>query len=249
MTFIEASTIALRPKRSFWAAAAFVVVAFLAPLVIAPDTLLFSDVTPKVVVILLGTAVALVTFDAGALSAIIHSKGLGRLFVLTLAVQAASVAVSTVFSHDLGISLAGTNWRRFGVLTQLAIIILAVIATTELARRPSTYVGLLRAVSLAGVAPCAFGIFEYATADTNSLPFWQSVRSPSSLGHPVYFANYLASIIFISLGHIHLETRWPWKILGAVAVFLALIGIALSGTRAAILGVIEIGRASCRERV
>ena len=241
MNVIAVSTSAPYPKLSRWAAAAFVAVAFLTPLVIAPDLVLFSDVTPKVVVILLGTALAVMTFDAGTLSAIIRSKSLGRLFVLTLAVQAASVAVSTVFSHDFGLSLAGTNWRRFGLLTQLAIIILAVIGTTELARSPSTYIRLLRAVSLAGVAACAYGILEYAATDTNSLPFWQSLRSASSLGHPVYFANYLASIVFISLGHNHLETRRPWKVLGAFAVFLALIGIALSGTRAAILGVVVAG--------
>src|ERR1035438_6463485 len=131
MNVIAVSTSAPYPKLSRWAAAAFVAVAFLTPLVIAPDLVLFSDVTPKVVVILLGTALAVMTFDAGTLSAIIRSKSLGRLFVLTLAVQAASVAVSTVFSHDFGLSLAGTNWRRFGLLTQLAIIILAVIRSEE----------------------------------------------------------------------------------------------------------------------
>jgi O-antigen ligase len=219
------------------AGAVVIAVLFLTPLVIAPEMLLYFDVTPKVVVLLLGTALAVLLLDPATISGIIDSRGWGWVFVLALAAQAASVSLSVIFSRDPALSLVGTNWRRFGLLTQLAIVAFTLASTAELVRRPGTLLAVLRAVSLAGVATCAYAIFEYSTMDTASRPSWEAIRIASSLGHPVYFANYIASMVFLSVGHSHIETNRLWRIVGRAAVFLGFIGMALSGTRAAILGV------------
>src|ERR1700723_576558 len=85
-------------------------------LTIAPGYLFYFDVTPKVVMLLLGTAALLA---AGAVRA--ASKSFSILILLNLA----SLAVSTAVSTRPGISLIGTNWREFGLVPQAAALLFA----------------------------------------------------------------------------------------------------------------------------
>ena len=87
------------------------VVAALLPIVIAPGFLFYFDVTPKLVILLIGVAVGLVLWR-GELPArfpcsIAHSSSSGRSRLVSL-------VVSTAASVYPALSLNGGNWRRFG---------------------------------------------------------------------------------------------------------------------------------------
>src|SRR5689334_22503881 len=85
----------------------------LAALIITPGSLFYYDVTPKIVVLLAGTGVSL----AWAAFAGLRVSGKSRLFVgfsALLAWNAVSLAISTAISSRPGLSLFGTNWRRYG---------------------------------------------------------------------------------------------------------------------------------------
>src|SRR5207237_1637418 len=96
----------------------------LVPLVIASGFLFYFDITPKVVLLMLGAAAALPWFAPRKLLA----RREGRWFLAVCAVQAFSLALSTVFSSRVGLSVFGTNWRRFGLITQLALVLFTIAA-------------------------------------------------------------------------------------------------------------------------
>ena len=105
-----------------------VVIGLLA-LIITPGYLFYFDVTPKVVVLLAGTAVALLGCGA------VDYRGRGhvyRLFSLLLVLNLVSLAISTALSANPALSAFGTNWRRFGSVVQAAIL----LAHSEPRRQP-----------------------------------------------------------------------------------------------------------------
>jgi hypothetical protein len=64
------------------------------------------------------------------------------------------------------------------------------------------------------------------------------VRPPGTLGYVSYFATYLLSVIFAGVALVSTDDSRAWKLLGAVALMLATLALILTGTRAAMLGLI-----------
>src|SRR5947209_14275521 len=95
-------------------------------LIITPGQLFYFDVTPKVIVLLAGVAVALLWKPAGRAP---------RWFSWLLILSFASAAISTAASANKGISAFGTNWRRFGLVEQAAILVLAWLTAAHIADR------------------------------------------------------------------------------------------------------------------
>jgi len=79
------------------------------PLAIAPGLLFFYDVTPKVVLLYLGTATALPFVSPRRLL----GNTSGRWFCAVLAAAWVWLLVSSLFSVRTDLSIFGTNWRRF----------------------------------------------------------------------------------------------------------------------------------------
>ncbi|MCU1232792.1 MAG: O-antigen polymerase [Candidatus Solibacter sp.] len=190
-------------------------------LILTPGWLFYFDVTPKLVVLLLAAGVALVPLRRSPLS---------LLALLTLA----SLAISTALSPTPALSFYGTHWRQYGALAQAAILIFALALSTETSRSAI----VLRTVSIAGAITALYGIAQYAGWDP-ILPasayhigegIWTIVRPPSTLGYVSYFATWLLFVFFLSLA---LPGRFA-KICAA----LALVAMVLTGTRAALLGVV-----------
>ena len=96
------------------------IVALLA-LTLAPHLLFYFDITPKIVVLLVGTAMAL-PLAFGFVRA--RSREM-RWFELLLVAMALSLIISTLLSTDRALSFGGSNWRRFGLLVQLSVLALA----------------------------------------------------------------------------------------------------------------------------
>jgi O-antigen ligase len=210
-------------------------IAALVPLVIAPGFLFYFDVTPKVVMLLLGVAVALPWFAP--------RRELRWLYWL-LSIQAASLIVSTILSSRAELSVFGSTWRRFGLITQLALLLFTALAASDLAGgRMRSY---LRAAAAAAIPISLYGIAQYFGWDA-WIPkqayhvgegIWGIVRPPSTLGYVSYFANYLVFAVFLGIALYRIEELGRWKRAGASAAALSAFAIVLSGTRAAILAVL-----------
>ena len=217
------------------------------PLVIAPGVSFHFDVTPKVVVLLLGAAGGLLLW-AGFLPGVrlIWKDPRGRLFGLLLLAQLGSLGLSTVLSASPELSLVGSHWRRFGLLTHAALLVFAAILAGWLAAGPLRVRLLLRAITAGGVAPALYGTLQYfgidpfLTSRTYHVggPGWDIVRPPGTLGHAGYLTIYLLHIAFFALAVARTDPDRRWRSLGAAVAALSSLTIFLSGARAALVGLL-----------
>ncbi len=219
----------------------------LTPLLILPGCFFYYDVTPKIAVVLIGTAIALVLSLRG--SALGQARRLwfdpiGRRFCLLTAAQFICLLVSAFFSRDPALSWNGGNWRRLGLVSQSAVVALAFLIAASRSR-----IGLrilLRTITVAGAAAALYGILQYFGMD----PILPSsdyqvgegvlaiVRPPSTLGHADYFAGYLLYVVFGGAALVATESRTSWKALGITTAIAGSSAIILSGTRGALLGLV-----------
>lgn len=227
-----------------------VAAAVLVPLAIAPGLLLSYDVTPKVAILLAGAALALPWRRAGreALAVLMRTvpgKWLGLLSVLS----ALWLAVSTAASADPAISLTGSGWRRLGLVSHLALLAWTLMAAAQLHRRSGGVLSLLRWTAAAGLAVAVYGIAQYFGADPLLSPESyhvgegerRIVRPPATFGYVTYAATYYLHVAFSGLALWRCDrARW-WRILGTIAGTAAVAAIVLSGTRAALLGLLAGG--------
>jgi O-antigen ligase len=188
-------------------------------LILTPGLLFYFDVTPKLVVLLVASGVALVPLRRSKLAGLV-------------ALSFVSLAISTALSSNPTLSFYGTRWRQYGALAQTAVLIFAWALSAQ-SHRIDT---VLRVVSFGGAVTALYGIAQYLGWDP-ILPaaayhigegIWTIVRPPSTLGYVSYFATWLLFVVFLSLA-------LPGRIAKVCAV-LALIAMVLTGTRAAFLG-------------
>ncbi len=212
----------------------------LVALIITPGYFFYFDVTPKVAVVLLGTAAALIwpAFTQGGGGAKL------RLFAILVALETLSLALSTALSARPALSLIGTNWRRYGALLQATALIFAWLVAWHTAGQPARIRAILRALAATGAAASLYGIAQYfgwdpflpAAAYHVGEGVWTIVRPPGTLGYVSYFATWLLFTVFLSLTLARMETSVAWRRVAYASAALALIAMLLTGTRAAILG-------------
>jgi len=215
-------------------------IAGLLPLILTPHLLFYYDVTPKVAVLLAGAALALpLTWREPRTC----SPGL-RILAWLLAAQAVSLALSTATSTDPALSLGGGAWRRFGLITQAAMLLFVWPAAQYTAGDSRRLLRLLRMIAAAGIPAALYGILQYfgwdplidpAKYHIGVAPF-TIVRPPGTLGYVSYFATYLLTVIFAGAALAIADDSRAWKLAGALAGALAIVAVILTGTRAAILG-------------
>jgi O-antigen ligase len=188
-------------------------------LILTPGLLFYFDVTPKLVVLLIASGVALVPVRRSKFTALV---------MLTFV----SLAISTALSSNPALSFYGTPWRQYGALAQAAVLIFAWALSAQTSRIDT----ILRVVSYGGALTALYGIAQYLGWDP-ILPaaayhigegIWTIVRPPSTLGYVSYFATWLLFVVFLSLAV-------PGR-LAKVCAVAALIAMVLTGTRAAFLG-------------
>src|SRR5215471_11164798 len=201
---------------------------------ITPGYWFYFDVTPKLVVLLAGTAIALI---AGGSRFRPRSR-----FGWLLAGSAASLVLSALFSTNRTLSWFGSNWRRFGVIEQVAILLLAWMVALHVAGRPNRVRVVLRGAA-AGLAAGVYGILQYFGRDA-LLPaaayhvgegIWAIVRPPGTLGYVSYFANWLTMAAFLSLALAQMEERPLLRYGAYAAAAVATCAMVLTGTRGALL--------------
>lgn len=217
----------------------------LVALILAPGYLFYFDITPKIIVLLVGTAVTLV---AAAFSGV-RISGRSKWFLafsLLLIVYLGSLALSTAMSTRPDLSLFGSNWRRFGSLNQAVVFVFAWFVAANCAGNPQSVKTILRGVAAAGALSAAYGIAQYfgwdpllpASAYHVGEGIWTIVRPPGTLGYASYFATWLLFVVFLSLALRTFESSpaGRWFALGSAV--LALAALLLTGTRAAVLGLL-----------
>ena len=222
-------------------------IAALVPLLITPGALAYFDVTPKIAFLLIGTALILLyrSQNIRNVSAILRTR-IGRCWVALLAAQWFSSAIATAFSTHPALSLNGSNWRRFGFLSETGLLVFVLLAGAWVARDRRNIRTLLRAATAAGALAALYGIAQYFGWDplmpvtayqAGEGPF-TIVRPPGTLGHADYFGAWLGMIAFLSVALERLEQhRWT-KAAALFATVLAVFAIVLSGTRSAMLGLV-----------
>lgn len=210
-------------------------------LIIAPGYSFYFDVTPKVVVLLAGTAVAFLLAARGRRA----PRG-PRLFGVLLLLNAASLAYSTAFSWHRALSFYGSTWRCYGALVETVALLFAWLVAWQSTGRPDRVRTILRGVAIAGIVSAAYGIAQYFGWD----PFLPKaayhvgegaatiVRPPGPLGYASYFATWLLMAVFLSLALAEMEAARAWRLVARLAAALALLAMLLTGTRAAMLGLL-----------
>lgn len=234
-----------RESRSHLLVTTLVTVLALSALVISPGVFFFYDVTPKVVVLLLGcTAVIWMAPQWMTNLRLLGAHRGGRVLLAALALQGASAVLATVASTDRSLSFIGSSWRRLGLLEELALLVfvMAVAAFTVASQQRVTV--LLRTICLVGAVGALYGIAQYFGLDP-LIPAesyrvgegeWMIVRTPGTLGHAGYFAIFLMHGFFSSAALARLEQSALWRGIAMAAAALTAATVFLSGTRSAILG-------------
>jgi O-antigen ligase len=217
----------------------------LVPLAIAPGLLSAFDITPKIAILLVCESVLLLfckqlVNSLRALSASTY----GRLFMALLAIEWLSSAASTLWSSNPALSMAGSSWRRDGLIAESAILLFALTAAAWLAEDRSRIRVILRTAVITGAAASLYGIAQYFGWDP-LLPskayqagegVFTIVRPPATFGHADYFANWLVIVAFFALALQTTESSSKWRGAAIATFILAAFAIALSGTRSAMLG-------------
>jgi O-antigen ligase len=213
----------------------------LVALLLAPGWLFYFDVTPKVVV-LLGGAAAVVALGIRGQGSGIRGQGSGirdqgfQIFEVLLLISLASLAISSAVSASPALSVFGSTWRRFGVVAQAAILIVAWTV-----RRNAV---LIRGITAAAGATAIYGAAQYfgwdpilpAAAYHIGEGVWTIVRPPGTLGYVSYFATWLLMCGFLGLWQGSADPDPRWRRAGYIAATLCFGAMLLTGTRAAILG-------------
>jgi O-antigen ligase len=199
-------------------------------LVVTPGWLFYFDVTPKVALLLAGAAVLLLGSRRFAW------RGW---FPALLLLNALSLALSTAFSRNPALSMYGTSWRKFGLVTQVAVFLFAFLS----GRSPKI---TLRGITIASAIAALYGIAQYAGWDP-LLPasayhigegLWTIVRPPGTLGYAAYFANWLAMAAFLAVVLARMEEHAMWRRFASAAAALCAAATILTGTRAGILALL-----------
>ena len=105
-----------------------VAISFLSPLALAPHILFYYDVTPKIVILFVGAAAALIlaAFHLDSLRAFCGTRE-GKAFSAAAVGFLAITAISAAMAAHPALAWNGSNWRRFGVLTQAACLVTGLI--------------------------------------------------------------------------------------------------------------------------
>ncbi len=226
---------------------AAIAIPFLLAVAFAPHVSFYYDVTPKVVVLFAGAAAALLlAFFRLDFAARLAGTKPGRWF---MAAAGASVLIS-IAAAPLAVHPAlawnGSNWRRYGSLTECAAIAAAVLIAVHAAGRADRRRLIQRAICSAGLLTSLYGIAQYSGWDP-LLPhsayeagegWFRIVRPPSTLGHADYFAAFLLWPVLIGFSAPREEPQRGWKLLARASSAAGMAAILLSGSRGALLALL-----------
>lgn len=215
---------------------------FLTPLVNLPDHSLWFDITPKISIFCMMTGIAcFVPID----SIRTRSRFLHLTFVLSVALVISST-LSAAFSISPALSIGGSNWRRIGVPTEIALALFAFIQVQLMRREPHYIIWCLRLGSAAlfissmSVVVEALPWEDFSGLGTST----ETIRSGGLLGSGASYGCYAVCPVFLCAALWYLDRHPLWRILPLCSSIIGIVGIVLCGTRAAAIGLF-VGMAVC----
>lgn len=217
------------------------VTAALVPAILLPGYSFYFDITPKLVILLVAAALALIAWDGS----LFRARSAAGWMTLLLALQCGWLVVAAAWSTNSALSFNGGNWRRLGVVTSMAILVYAFLVLVDCAGRRERLVQYLRAIVLGGIPISLYAAAQYAGYDPWLAPdayhagegVFRIVRPPSTLGHASYLGAYLVYVVFAGCALKAVEHARLWRVIGVCGSAVASLAIVLSGTRAALVGV------------
>ena len=219
------------------------------PLCLLPGVFLSHDVIPKLIAILCAAALLLFLLPRwGDAWHALRAHRRGRYFLWLAAAETISLILSTLFSAQPGLSLAGTVWRRFGAVEQIAIVVLAIAAASVATRNPRWPASLFRAISVTAGLAALYGIAQYFGIDPFLDPALYTIqvfggisRPPATMGHAIYFAAWLVPVVLIGASLSRTEPGQGWRRIHTASALLGSLAIVLSGSRGAVLALLVGG--------
>ena len=212
--------------------------AALVALLILPGWSFYFEVTPKVVVVLLAAAAAIpfLRWPSGKRA---------RWLTGLMAAQAAAIALAALFSTNRWMSFYGSTWPKSGMLVEIAVLVFAAAAIGQFSD-PARMKIWLRITIAASIPISLYTVFQYLGIDPifppNAYHFGEGrfmiVRPPSTLGHAAYLATYLLYVVFGGIAWARQEISSVWKWIAVGAAGLGFFAMVLSGTRAALVGLL-----------
>src|SRR5689334_5865061 len=107
------------------------------PLAVAPGLFVAHDVIPKLLVLGACGCVSILTAREWMPGiAMLMQVRTGQLFLLGAVLEALSLAAAVARSQYFHLSLEGTTWRRFGLVTQVAVLLFGIACAGYFAQRP-----------------------------------------------------------------------------------------------------------------
>jgi hypothetical protein len=213
------------------------------PLVIAPGLTLEYETTPKLVLLLVSTAGLLLCYRGwwpGAVA--LFETRRGRLYAGILAAQFLSLLSATAFSSQPALSLAGSSWRRYGLVTQLTLALFSLTIAALAAAHTESLRKILPAIAGSSGVIAIYAMAQSAGFDpllpraSYIITYWNGdlARGPGTLGHAVYLGGFLAAAIPISVG-LAAEAKGIGKLTLWGIAALSLVATVLSGSRSSLL--------------
>ncbi len=241
---------------SAWAARIAVALAATAmagvPLLIAPGLTLEYETTPKLVLLLVCTAGILLCYRAwwpGAVA--LFDTRRGRLFAGILAAQFLSLLAATAFSSQPALSLAGSSWRRYGLVTQLTLALFSLTVAGLAAAHAESPRKILLAIAGSSGVIAIYALAQSAGFDpllpraSYTITYWLGdlARGPGTLGHAVYLGGFLAAAIPVTAG-LAAEAKGIARLTLWGIAALCLVATVLSGSRSALLALVAAAAVS-----
>jgi hypothetical protein len=222
------------------------------PLLIAPGLTLEYETTPKLVLLLVSTAGLLLCYRAwwpGAVALIETRRG--RLFAGILAAQFLSLLAATAFSAQPSLSLAGSSWRRYGLVTQLTLALFSLTIAALAAAHAASLRKILLVIAGSSGVIAIYALAQSAGFDpllpraSYIITYWNGelARGPGTLGHAVYLGGFLAAAIPITAG-LAAEAKRIGRLTLWGIVALSLVATVLSGSRSSLLALVAAAAVS-----
>jgi O-antigen ligase len=216
------------------------------PLALITGVFISHDVIPKLAMLALAAALLLILYPqwSPAFQAL-RERPEGKVFLILVGVQIVSLIVSTALSSQVPLSIGGTVWRRFGLLGQTCVLVVAIAVASLAASRRAWLTTLLRGVTVCGGMASFYGILQYFRIDPFLDPRLYSIdyfggisRPPATMGHALYYSAYLVPALFFAAASSFADPARVWRRVHAAVVILAATAILFSATRSAALAVI-----------
>lgn len=214
------------------------------PLALAPGLTLYYDVTPKIIVLVLVAASGLVLCPFPEAWRKIFSSPAGGLLIGAFCFELVSLAISTAWSSHPALSVTGSHWRRFGLVTRVSLLLLLLLLVVEFSRTPRMRELVFRCSAILAIVTTAIALAQYFGLDPLQQDRLSSVgqynqailRPPATLGSSPGMANFLLIAALFSAGLARESASRAWRQVGWAGLASGIVGLLLSGTRSAWLG-------------